>query len=56
MTTVGELVLTRNQLQRWMKVCAGVHRLDQGLLVVLDVDKVLDLSQFGAAAKLTNRG
>jgi purine-binding chemotaxis protein CheW len=31
--------------QRWMKVCAGVHRLDQGLLFVLDVDKVLDLSQ-----------
>jgi purine-binding chemotaxis protein CheW len=36
--------------QSWMKLCAGVHRLDQGLLVVLDVDKVLDLSQFGAAA------
>ncbi len=36
--------------QRWMKVCAGVHRLDHGLLIVLDVDKVLDLSQFGAAA------
>lgn len=36
--------------QRWAKVCAGVHRLDHGLMVVLDVDKVLDLSQFGAAA------
>lgn len=36
--------------QRWARVCAGVHRLDQGLLVVLDVDKVLDLSQFGGAA------
>jgi purine-binding chemotaxis protein CheW len=36
--------------QGWIEVCAGVHRLDQGLLVVLDVDKVLDLSQFGAAA------
>jgi purine-binding chemotaxis protein CheW len=36
--------------QRWAKLCAGVHRLDQGLLVVLDVDRVLDLSQFGAAA------
>jgi purine-binding chemotaxis protein CheW len=36
--------------QRWAKVCAGVHRLDQGLLVVLDVDKVLNLTQFGAAA------
>jgi purine-binding chemotaxis protein CheW len=36
--------------QRWAKVCAGVHRLDHGLMVVLDVDKVLDLSQFGVAA------
>jgi purine-binding chemotaxis protein CheW len=36
--------------QRWAKLCAGVHRLDQGLLVVLDVDKVLDLTQFGVAA------
>jgi purine-binding chemotaxis protein CheW len=34
----------------WMKVCAGVYRLDQGLMVVLDVDKLLDLSQFGVAA------
>jgi chemotaxis signal transduction protein len=36
--------------QRWTKVCAGVHRLDHGLMVVLDVDKVLDLSKFGVAA------
>jgi purine-binding chemotaxis protein CheW len=36
--------------QRWAKACAGVHRLDQGLLVVIDVDKVIDLSPFGAAA------
>jgi purine-binding chemotaxis protein CheW len=36
--------------QRWAKVCAGVHRLDHGLMVVLDVDKVLDLTQFGVAA------
>jgi purine-binding chemotaxis protein CheW len=36
--------------QRWAKVCAGVHRLDHGLLVVLDVDKVLDLSGVGVAA------
>ncbi len=36
--------------QRWSKVCAGVHRLDHGLMVVLDVDKVLDISQFGVAA------
>ena len=35
---------------RWTQVCAGVHRLDDELLVVLDVDKVLDFSQFGAAA------
>jgi purine-binding chemotaxis protein CheW len=35
---------------RWAKVCAGVYRLDDRLLVVLDVDKVLDFSQFGAAA------
>jgi purine-binding chemotaxis protein CheW len=36
--------------QRWAQVCAGVHRLDHGLMVVLDVDKVLNLSQFGVAA------
>ena len=36
--------------QRWAKVCAGVYRLDTGLMVVLDVDKVLDLSQVGVAA------
>jgi purine-binding chemotaxis protein CheW len=36
--------------RRWGKICAGVHRLDYGLMVVLDVDKVLDLSQFGVAA------
>jgi purine-binding chemotaxis protein CheW len=36
--------------QRWAKLCAGVHRLDHGLMVVLDVDKILDLSQFGVAA------
>jgi purine-binding chemotaxis protein CheW len=36
--------------QRWGQVCAGVHRLDAGLMVVLDVDKVLDLGQFGVAA------
>jgi len=36
--------------QRWSKVCAGVHRLDHGLMVVLDVDKILDLSRFGVAA------
>ncbi len=36
--------------QCWSKVCAGVHRLDHGLMVVLDVDKILDLSRFGVAA------
>jgi purine-binding chemotaxis protein CheW len=36
--------------RRWSKVCAGVHRLDHGLMVVLDVDKILDLSRFGVAA------
>lgn len=35
---------------RWSLVCAGVHRLEHDLMVVLDVDKVLDLSQFGVAA------
>ena len=35
---------------RWAKICAGVYRLDGRLLVVLDIDKVLDFSQFGAAA------
>ena len=34
---------------RWTKLCAGVHRLEQGLMVVLDVDKVLDLNGHGAA-------
>jgi purine-binding chemotaxis protein CheW len=36
--------------RRWSQVCAGVHRLDHDLMVVLDVDKLLDFSQFGAAA------
>ena len=34
----------------WARLCAGVHRLDHDLMVVLDVDKVLDFSQFGVAA------
>lgn len=33
---------------RWARVCAGVHRLDHRLMVVLDVEKVLDFNQFGA--------
>jgi hypothetical protein len=32
-----------------------VHRLDHGLMVVLDVDKVLDLSKFGVAAQSPSR-
>jgi purine-binding chemotaxis protein CheW len=36
--------------KRWGQLCAGVHRLDRDLMVVLDVDKVLDLNQFGVAA------
>jgi len=36
--------------QRWARLCTGVHRLDHGLLVVLDVDKVLNFSHFGVAA------
>jgi len=35
---------------RWAQVCSGVYRLDGKLLVVLDIDKVFDFSQFGAAA------
>jgi purine-binding chemotaxis protein CheW len=35
---------------RWAQVCCGVYRLSGALLLVLDVDKVLDFSQFGAAA------
>ncbi|ODR96173.1 chemotaxis protein CheW [Methyloceanibacter superfactus] len=35
---------------RWAQVCAGVYRLDGDIMVVLDIDKVLDFSQFGAAA------
>lgn len=35
---------------RWAYVCAGVYRLDGRILMVLDVDKILDFSQFGAAA------
>jgi purine-binding chemotaxis protein CheW len=36
--------------RRWAWLCAGVHRLDRDLLIVLDVDKVLDLSQGREAA------
>jgi purine-binding chemotaxis protein CheW len=34
----------------WAAVCAGVHRLKTGLMVVLDVDKVLDLGRLRVAA------
>ena len=33
---------------RWARFCAGVHRLERGLMVVLDVEKVLDFNHFGA--------
>lgn len=36
--------------QRWGQVCSGVHRLERELMVVLDVDKVLDLGRVGVAA------
>ena len=35
---------------RWAEICAGVYRLDDQLLVVLDVDKVLDFHHIGTAA------
>lgn len=35
---------------RWTRLCAGVCRLDDGLLTVLDVDGLLDLTDFGIAA------
>lgn len=35
---------------RWAAVCAGVYRLERELMVVLDVDKVLDLNRIGDAA------
>jgi purine-binding chemotaxis protein CheW len=34
----------------WASVCDGVHRLEDGLIIVLDVDKVLDLNCCCAAA------
>jgi purine-binding chemotaxis protein CheW len=35
---------------RWSRVSAGVHRLDGQLLVVLDVDRVLELASEPLAA------
>ena len=35
---------------RWAQVCGGVFRRDGDLMVVLDVEKVLEFNQFGAAA------
>jgi len=35
---------------RWARLCAGVLRLDDGLLTVLDVDRILDLNNCGIAA------
>lgn len=39
-----------NLNERWAEICAGVYRLDDQLLVVLDVDKVLDFHRIGTAA------
>lgn len=35
---------------RWAGLCAGVCRLDDGLLMVLDVDRVLNFNHSGIAA------
>ncbi|MDJ0514600.1 MAG: chemotaxis protein CheW [Methyloceanibacter sp.] len=35
---------------RWARLCAGVCRLDEGLLMVLDVDRILDLNNCEIAA------
>jgi purine-binding chemotaxis protein CheW len=35
---------------RLARVCAGIHRLDGQLLVILDVDRVLDLGSSSMAA------
>lgn len=35
---------------RWARVSAGVHRLDGQLMVILDIDRVLDLGHEAAAA------
>lgn len=35
---------------RWVAVSAGVHRLEDGLMVVVDVNKVLGLNETGIAA------
>lgn len=39
---------------RWADLCAGVCRLDDGLLMVLDIDRVLKFSQSGATARDTS--
>jgi purine-binding chemotaxis protein CheW len=36
--------------ERLKRVASGVHRLDNGLLVVLDVDRLLDLKPIELAA------
>ena len=35
---------------RWRSMSAGVHRLDGQLMVILDVDRVLDMGQESLAA------
>ncbi|BAQ18258.1 chemotaxis protein CheW [Methyloceanibacter caenitepidi] len=36
--------------ERWARLCAGVYRLNDGLLTLLDVDRLLDLNHCGVAA------
>ncbi len=36
--------------QRWAAVASGVHRLEMGLLVILDMDRMLQLDATAAAA------
>ena len=39
-----------NLLNDWAYVCAGLHRLDDRLMAVLDVDRILELQQGTLAA------
>jgi purine-binding chemotaxis protein CheW len=57
--TVGEVMKLRNASKesnpvnldpRWARVSAGVHRLDGQLMVILDVDRVLELASETLAA------
>ena len=39
-----------NLVPRWASVSSGIHRLENELLVILDVDRVLDINHTAAAA------